>query len=211
MAGLIGGLFSAIPEVMKAVESGSDADLANQYASVGRPQFKTPPSVFKAYKRLQMLKGLPGKGYIEEDIDAATGHGVRALKETSRASDIPSSIAALYGKNIDANRALGVQEAGLARENQMDLADFETGVLAPYQEKEFDINEFQPYQNAQKAAAALFSSSEQNAFGSAEGFASIGTTLASMFGEGIGKRRQQKGDNTGYTPDMGGFDQFGLG
>lgn len=185
MAGaIIGGVISAIPAIMKLTQSGKDRKLGEGYLDTPRPPFKTPDEIFRAQKRLQMLSGqpLPGKGYIEEELEATTSGGIRALQESQRPSEAMGGILDLYKSQMSQKRMLGIQEAVDRRGLQKELAAFETDVLAPYKLQEFDINLFQPYQQAQTAAAALLRSSELNRFGGVEGLSAIGVTLAGQIG-----------------------------
>lgn len=186
MAGLaIGAITSLAPEIFKMAQSGQDKKLGQKYLGVNRPTYKSPQEIYRAYRRLQQLAGqpIPGKGLINEDIEEGVSSGVRALQEVSRPSEANAAALGLYGASLDQKRQLGMEEAMLRRQGQTDLAGFETDVLAPYKEKEFDINQFQPYQQAQQAAAALLSSGEQNAYGAITGMSRIGTTLAGLMSD----------------------------
>lgn len=183
MAGMaIGAAASAIPEIFKLIQSGKDKKLAQQYLNTPRPQFKTPEEVWRAYQRKQMLAGepLPGIDYLNEDLQERTSSGVRAMQELARPSEAAAGVQGLYGSSIDAQRQVAMDEAGLRRDAQQDLAGFETDVLGGYKDKMFEINKFQPYQNAQAAAAALLKSSEQNMYGGLTGMSRIGVGLAGM-------------------------------
>ena len=184
MAGMaIGAVTSLVPEIFKMVQSGQDKALGEQYLNTPRPTFQTPDEVFRAYKRLQSLDPMPGKGRIEEGLEETTSGGVRAAKELGRPSEALAAVLGLYGNQMGQRRQLGIMEAENRRQQQKDLAEFETDILAPYKTQAWDINQFQPYQEAQRAAAALLSSSEQNKFGALEGFSAIGTTLAGQRGD----------------------------
>lgn len=185
MIGALGAITSIVPEIFKLAQSGKDRKLGEQYLNAPRPMFKTPEEVYRAYLRKQMLAGqpLPGKGYMEEDLEEVTSSGVRGLQELARPTEAAAGAMGLYGQQLDQGRQLSMDEAVLRRQGQEDLASFETGVLAPYKEKEFDINQFQPYQQAQQAAAALLSSGEKNLFSGLTGISRIGTTLAGLMGD----------------------------
>lgn len=174
----IGAAAATIPEIFKLVQSGKDKRLAQKYLDTPRPTYRTPESVYRAYQRLQMLSGqpLPGYGTMQGNLQNTTQQGVRALQELNPTEAVAGT-ASLYGNQMAGQRELDMQQAMLRREGQSDLANFETGTLAPYKDQEFDINKFQPYQNAQMAARALLQSSEQNKFGGLTGLSRIGVGL----------------------------------
>jgi len=208
MAGIgsaIGAVISLVPEIAKMANAKSDKELGEAYLSVPRPKATTPDEVFRAYQRLQMLAGqpLPGKGYMEEDLEEGVSSGVRALQETSRPSEAAAGIVGLYGNQLDQRRKLSIEEAMLRREGQHDLGNFETNVLAPYKTGNWNINQFQPYQEAQRAAAALLSSSEQNKFGALEGLSRVGVTLAGQMMNNPNKTSNDGSGNYGYQSIFG--------
>lgn len=174
----IGAAASAIPEIFKLAQSVKDRRLGEKYLNTNRPQYKTPSEIYRAYQRLQMLAGSPLPGYntLQGNLQNTTQQGVRALQELNPTEAVAGT-ASLYGNQMAGQRELDMQQAMLRREGQTDLANFETGTLAPYKDQEFDINKFQPYQNAQMAARALLQSSEQNKFGGLTGLSRIGVGL----------------------------------
>lgn len=179
-----GGAISGISEIFKLVQSGKDKRLAQKYLDTPRPTYRTPEEVYRAYQRLQMLGGqpLPGYGTMQGNLQNTTQQGVRALQELNPTEAVAGT-ASLYGNQMAGQRELDMQQAMLRREGQTNLANFETGTLAPYKDQEFDINKFQPYQNAQMAARALLQSSEQNKFGGLTGLSRIGVGLMSQVPE----------------------------
>lgn len=176
-----GAAASAIPEIFKLVQARKDRKLAEKYLNTPRPTYRTPEEVFRAYSRLQNLSGqpLPGYGTMQGNLQAVTSQGARGLQELNPTEAV-AGMTSLYGNQMANQRALDMEQATLRRQAQGDLADFETGVLAPYKDQEFDINKFQPYQNAQAAARALLQSSEQNKFGGLTGLSRIGVTAMSQ-------------------------------
>lgn len=196
MAGAAGAVFSAVPEVYKLVQSSQDADLAHEYLRKTRPEFRTPDEVYRAYNRMQNISNqpIPGEGYAREDLQEGVSSGVRALKELSSPGEANAGAIGLYGAEIDAKRRMASENAGLRREGQNNLINFETNTLGGYKDKMFDINKFQPYQDAQAAARALLGSSEQNMFSGLTGMSRIGVGLTSMLGDDNKASSNKTGD-----------------
>lgn len=192
----IGAISSILPEIFKLTQGAQDKNLGQQYLRTARPQLRVPSEVWRAYNRMQNISNapIPGEGYAREDLQEGVSSGVRALKELSSPGEANAGAIGLYGAEIDAKRRMASENAGLRREGQMNLANFETGTLASYKDKMFDVNRFQPYQDAQAAARALLSSGEQNKFNGLTGFSRVGVGLSSMLGDQSLSQPNKTGD-----------------
>lgn len=203
----IGAAAATIPEIFKLVQSGKDKRLAQKYLDTPRPTYRTPEEVYRAYQRLQMLGGqpLPGYGTMQGNLQNTTQQGVRALQELNPTEAVAGT-ASLYGNQMAGQRELDMQQAMLRREGQTNLANFETGTLAPYKDQEFDINKFQPYQLAQQAARSLLQSHEQNNFSGLTGLSRIGVGLMNAVPERTQPTEGVSFDDFISTPSSSGTD-----
>jgi hypothetical protein len=138
-----------------------------------RPEYNIPESAQQALgirKRLATHRGLPGQSLIEDKLRGSTAAGVRAVQESEGGGEALGAIAEMYGSEQRGLAQLGIEGERQYLQNQMGLAQ---GLreMAPYEERAFDINKYQPYQEAARASSMLRGSAQQNIYGAGSGLA----------------------------------------
>lgn len=111
---------------------------------------------------------LPGQSALEANIQGNTAQTLRAGQESA---NNPAALMALASAtNSNANNAMvniGTEAAKMQRQNQLALGGAQQ-YYAGEQDKVFDYNKDQPYQQKLKAAMALKGAGIQNAYGGIE-------------------------------------------
>ncbi len=156
-----------------------------------RPSYQIPSAVNQYLANAQTMaqnQRLPGQSAIEENISGSTAQGVRAAQESANnPAALMATIAALNANQNNALTDVGVKGAEMQQNNQMNLQ----GALqnyAGYQDKAFDINQMQPYQQKAAAATALKGAGIQNIWGGVE---NAGGTLMNMSAQNADKKKYE--------------------
>lgn len=156
-----------------------------------RPTYNIPSAENNYLANAQAMaqnSRLPGQSAIEENIGGSTAGAIRAGQESG---DPVAQMALLAGVNANQNQALtnvGVQGAQMQQQNKMNLQ----GALqnyAGYQDKAFDINSMQQFQDKTKAASALKGAGIQNLWG---GLENIGGSLMQKSGQNAEKKNYEE-------------------
>jgi len=161
---IIAGL-SALPQAGVGI---AQLIQGNKFRKEKRPTYDIPDQVKKSTSiaaREASRTRLPGQDKMEERLGSRTASGVSALKETADSPvDIGAGVTKLVGAENRALTDLDIAAANMFQQNQSRLQSA-LGVEAGYEDRKFQLNEFEPYMNAQRAAAQLSSAGTQNLYG----------------------------------------------
>ena len=164
-----------------------------------RPEYEIPESVDRAIASQQGLVStrMPGQTAMEEGIEAGTASAVDRVTEAGAGSgSILNTIA-----NLQANEARAKQQVGIeAAKNYVNQARalqsmyMQRGAM---EEKEFMMNEMQPWEQAMQTASALRGAATQNiSSGITEGAGSLAGFLGNKPGDIDTGTRNVYGDPT---------------
>lgn len=168
MSLLISGGVSAVKGITGAAQYLKGKKLAKNNV---RPTYDIPSSVneYLANARNNSNKGLPGQNLIEQKLGASTASGVRQAQQgASSSAALMATIAGLKGSEQQGLTDIGIKSAEYQDINQQRLQE---ALLkyGNYQDKEFDINKQQPFEDNALAAQALKGSGLQNIMSGIEG------------------------------------------
>lgn len=164
MAAIAAGtsIASAISRGVQARKQGQMAeDIREQYP---RPTYEIPQSQQEALEISRGLStmGLPGLSATQGMMGEATSAGVRALRESGQdPASILAAVTGLYSQQQKQATQLGITDAQQRLANLAGLQG-QLGVMAGYEDKAFDMNQWQPYMQAAQAAGALEQASITN-------------------------------------------------
>jgi hypothetical protein len=178
---------SIIPSIAQGITGAQQKKEAKRLReSTTRPVYETPMSAKKALNiaEQQATQGLVGRSILEDRLRSSTAGAVRATEEvaTSPASRL-AAITATYGKEMEGMEdiAMADTQARLEAANRLSRA---FGTMANYEDREFDINEQRPFDDAMAAASALEGAGMQNKQGALEGLSRAGAAALSGLGDG---------------------------
>lgn len=149
--------------------------------SAVRPQYQIPKSAQTALGNAEAMAAssmFPGQQRAEESIYGATSQALNSAKEASGSSaDFLAGISGVAGAEQEAlgglaTKALEYQDVNKQRLNEALMS------MAGYEDKQFDLNQYQPFLDKANAARSLKQASRENisnAFGNA---AKTGAILA---------------------------------
>ena len=165
----------AVPLALMAIPALAQAGLGIYQAISGAKQAKTPRPEYEIpgaataalaeAKKLASQRQLPGQQLMEEQMAASTARTIGDIQEVA-----PSGAAALgaigqtHQTEQQAQRDLALKGAQYQAANQAALRQ-QLGQYAGFQEKEFDINQMQPYLAAMATASAMKGAGMQNIYG----------------------------------------------
>jgi hypothetical protein len=159
-------LSKLVPMGINAIKSGVQASQAKKLAQTQRPDYQIPEEALQALNQAKYLSGmteLPGQNLMEARIGQNLSKGVSELERVStNPADLASNVAKMYMSGNESINDIGLQAGQQYLRNQGLLTDA-LGTMAGYRDKQFDINEMQPYENNMAAAAALREGSFRNA------------------------------------------------
>ena len=173
---LFGGLMGislalqAIPAITGLIQGVKQKKEGEELAnSLDRPTFETPDAYKEAVgiqRDMVAPQALAGAGFTEQQIRSTTGEGIRGLQEVAGdPASLLQTALQLYSNQQEQLGGLGAQQSQFMANQKIGqtgrLQDLLKGQAA-YEEKEFEINEFQPYLQAAQAAAALKGAGMQN-------------------------------------------------
>lgn len=148
-----------------------------------RPTYEIPGAINQSTNiaRLLAMEGLPGQELAADQLRQSTASGVRAVTDLAQDPATKAAMAAgLYSQELGQINQLNMADAQ-ARTNNLQNLQGAYGILEQYQDKRFDINQMQPYQDAMAAASALTGASMQNKMAGTEDILS-GVTSAAIGG-----------------------------
>lgn len=130
-----------------------------------RPQYQIPKSAQTALSNAEAMAAssmFPGQQRAEENIYGATSQALTSAKEASGSSaDFLAGISGVAGAEQEAlgglaTKALEYQDTNKQRLNEALMS------MAPYEDKQFEINQYQPFIDQVNAARALKGASREN-------------------------------------------------
>jgi hypothetical protein len=149
-----------------------------------RPEYQIPEEVQQALTlaRARASRGdMPGASMAREMQREAAATGMDMSRRAARSpAEIMAAATGISGNQMRAANELGVQTARYTDMAERDLSG-QLNQMGSYRDKQFDINQFQPYMQNMAAASALRGAAMQNFMGGTSDFfggASRGTQAA---------------------------------
>lgn len=210
LSGISAGI-SAISSIYSLAQGAKDRKLADELADQPRPQYNIPQSQLSALRLAELRnlnRELPGEGLYQQRIGEQTATGLRFAQEgaTGNAQMLATGAGIVQGGQ-EAMGNLGIASAQQQLQNEQMLMG-QLGTIAGLEDRQWDINQYQPYREDMAAAAALRGSSEQNIYGALEG---LGTIIPStlMASETMKNQAAQTGFMEGFMSDLYGGNKTG--
>lgn len=201
----------AIPTAINLGKSIVQGKQAKKLAETPRPEFSIPQGVIDAVnnaKYVASMRELPGQNLMEGRIGQNLSRGIADLKNVaSSPAELSTNIARMYSGSNNAINDIGLAAGQNWLNNQAGLRQA-LGQLGQYQDKQWQINKFQPYQNNMAASAALREGSFRNLSAAGQNLASGISGYANM------KYQQDMLDEMLGTPkgvNMNGIGGFQMG
>jgi len=203
-------LASAVSNLPGMVLGGSQLMKSNRMNPV-RPEYEIPESEKRALGVAEGLASqtrLPGQSAIEGRLDQTTANSLATIERMGYggASDINAASRA-FGNQQDKETELGVAAAGFNIQNQKNL-EGALSRMATYEDKQWQINEQQPFLDDSRAKAALYEGGMENLVGgfkdTAGGVSNI--LLADAMKTGGYKQQQLPDMPYTYTPPVDNTD-----
>lgn len=165
---------------------------AKELSKTQRPQYDIPQSEKDALANAKYVAGmtqLPGQNIMQQNLDSQSARAVSNLKDVSpNNAALGSNIGKIYRGNVEGQNQLGIMAAQNWLNNQGNLRG-QQGQFAQYQDKKWDINQFQPYQNNMAAASALKYASNMNL-----------NNASNQIAQGYANYAMMSGGNKGTSP-----------
>jgi len=174
---------SAIPQVTKAITGISQKQKGKQLAQEAiRPDYKTPESVLKAVDIAKALSAgeLPGVDQYRSDISQVASQGMAGVIESAQS---PAAVAQMAS-------TLNTQQGQQLRDINTRQADYKTRIqqaysdamkyLGGFEQKEWEMNKFNPFVDKARAAEAMTGAGMQNVQSGVEGVATSGINYLSQ-------------------------------
>lgn len=123
-----------------------------------RPIYSTPQSVLDlvdSNKRLASSNKMPGQDILENRLGESTASAISEVKQILGGG--PASLGAvadIYGKEQE-NLAKINYDASVWKSGQQDKLNQALAMMGRYEDKAFDINQMQPYQDEAASSSAL--------------------------------------------------------
>lgn len=182
---------SAIPGALKTGLGIYQLAQANKYSKEERPTYRIPEEVTKATelaRREAAQTGLPGEDVLKTRLAGTMAQGASALERAGDSPvDILAGISRIAGQQNRTISDVSIQAEQLRRDN---LARFQQalGIQSQYEDKAFQVNKWEPYANAMRAAAMLRSSGTQNLAGGVDEMGSgvFGTIMGQQYIDKLG-------------------------
>jgi hypothetical protein len=158
-------LSQLIPMGVKAIKGVQQGAQAKKLANTPRPEYQIPQEVLQSLNQAKMMASmteLPGQNLMESKIGQNVSKGISELERvSSNPADLASNVSRMYlGANDQINN-IGVQAAQQWLQNQGLLGNKLENIGA-MRDKQFLLNEMQPYENNMAAASALREGSFRN-------------------------------------------------
>jgi len=158
-------LAQAVPTALNASKAYSQSRQAKELAKTERPKYEIPEAVQQQVNQARYLAGmreLPGQNVMEAKLGQNTAKGISQLQGASaNSADLASNIARLYGAQNEGVQNIGLKagQNWLGQQGQLSNA---LRMLGQYQDKKWDYNQKQPYEEAKAAESALREASFRN-------------------------------------------------
>lgn len=178
--------------------------------SLSRPTYAIPEEITRSQKMAEMAaqEGLPSAQYNKAMQNIQRQQSNALAGATDRRSALMALPKIQQAAN-DAALGLDVQDAQARMQNQRTLYGV-SNTTAGYKNKQFEINQMQPYQQQRDYAMSLLGAGNQNFTGGIDKLLAGAGSLA--FGSGGGKRKMTAG-NSGdptYYNDGAGYNYSGF-
>lgn len=163
---------SLLPEINKLGIAGKYKRQADELAKVKQPKYEIPDAQKEATTRARMLAletRLPGQSLMEQKIGAGTAAGQHYATET--ASSGVDALATANAMTANQQNALGDLAIGAAENyyaNQQKLNQ-QLGVYSQFEDKKWDLNQYQPYLAAKQRESELRHAGDVNTQSAIEG------------------------------------------
>lgn len=190
-----GGSFNFLGNIASAIFKGVQARKQRKMAERlieenQRPFYQIPESARRALNISQGMstQGLPAYDVAQMQIDQSTQSGTQAMQQAaSSPAELLASLGGLYSQNMNAQQNLAVQNAQTRQQNMLNYQNA-LNQFASWEDKQFDVNQWQPYEQAAAAASALTQAADANRYAAVtEGVGaldSVGQTMLSLYGGG---------------------------
>ena len=165
---------TAIPEIIKLVTAAKQQQLADKYGQTPRPTYTVPGSQTEAVTNARnqaYSTTLPGQQTMEDQLGANTAAATQNASNKGNPADILATISSLNNNQNNAQNNINTSAAQYKNQSMGEL-NTQLGQNAAYQDKAFQVNQMEPYNNAMKAASALKNASLLNGMQGATGLAS---------------------------------------
>jgi hypothetical protein len=186
----IGTAIGAVGDIFKFVNASKQNDLANKLeAKYPRPTRDVMPAITQEgdiYRNLATQQQAPWQQTAQDQIGQNAANSAYGIAQTAQSPS--QTIAGLGGLNANTNAALHGLATDAAKyhyTNLLNLSKYLGTDLAGEQEKNFNMNQYLPYQQATQTASALRGAAMQNQFGGTEGLSNLFMNLVG----GINKNR----------------------
>jgi hypothetical protein len=176
-------LAQAIPAGLQLAKSYKQSQQAKELEKMGRPQYEIPEAVQQQVNQaryLASMRELPGQNLMEAKLGQSTAKGIAQMQNAAaNPADLASNIARLYGAQNEGIQNIGLKagQNWLGQQGQLSNA---LRMMGQYQDKKWDYNQRQPYDEAKAAEAALREASYRNLAAASTGIASGISGAANM-------------------------------
>lgn len=176
-------LAQAIPAGLQLAKSYKQSQQAKELEKMGRPQYEIPEAVQQQVNQaryLASMRELPGQNLMEAKLGQTTAKGIAQMQNAAaNPADLASNIARLYGAQNEGIQNIGLKagQNWLGQQGQLSNA---LRMMGQYQDKKWDYNQKQPYEEAKAAEAALREASYRNLAAASTGIASGISGAANM-------------------------------
>lgn len=155
------------PSLIAAGKSAIQGKQAQELGKSKRPEYQIPEAQKQALQQARYVAGmreLPGQNLMEGRLGENLGKGISDLRNVaSNPSDMASNVARMYSANTNAVNDIGMSASRQWLQNQGILSS-QLGQMAQAQDKQFDVNQMQPYLANKAAESALREGSFRNLY-----------------------------------------------
>lgn len=160
-------LVSAASNIPGMILGGSQLLKSNRM-NPERPEYEIPEAERQALELAKSMAAesrIPGQSAIEGRLDQTTANTLATIERMGYggASDINAASRA-YGNQLEKETELGVAGAQLKQQNERNLEQA-LSRMGTYEDKQWKLNEYDPFQQESAAKAALYEGGMQNLFG----------------------------------------------
>lgn len=197
-------LAQLLPTGINLAKSAIQGKQAGELAKVQRPQYNIPQGVLDAVNQsryLASMRELPGQNVMEARLGENTAKGIAEMRNVAaNPADLASNVAKMYGAQNQGLQDIGIQ-AGQNWLGQQGQLNQSLQNLGQYQEKAWDYNQNQPYQQAKAAESALREAAFRN-------LTAAGTNIASGLSGAANLNYQQQALDKTLASQENGYNQY---
>jgi hypothetical protein len=205
-----GAVASTADDIYNLIIASKQRKLAEKLSKTPRPTYNIPNEILQSEDLARTAyqdQTLPGQSAAEDKLEASTANTVKLAGQSGRGADILSVLSAVDANEKAGKINLATQAANMQNQDRQNLQN-NLENKAQYQDKAFDMNEFQPYENNMKASSALFNAAGLNSANAVKGIVGSATDfLGDMAGNMM---EDAAADQTAYKDYVtgGGTDDF---